>query len=57
MSKNKIVVLDKHIAYLGEMSGIKEGYELFLDEEFIEMVLRQHKEAYLYLTKKYGKGN
>jgi len=54
---NKVIVWDAHIAYLAEMSGVKDWSELFLDEEFMSMVMKQHKEAYAYLTKKYGKGD
>jgi hypothetical protein len=53
----KVVVLDKHIAYLGEMSNVKDWADLFCDEEFMAMVMKHHVEAYKYLTKKYGKGN
>ena len=53
----KVVVWDNHIKYLGEMSGVKDWAELFCDEEFMAMVIKQHKEAYSYLTKKYVKGD
>ncbi len=56
MYSPKVVVLDSHIAYLAEMSGVDEAYELFCDEEFIAIVLEHHRIAYRYLTKKYGKG-
>ncbi len=57
MYKNKVVVLDRHIAYLAEMSNVGNDWaELFLDEEFMAMVMNHHRQAYRYLTKKYGKG-
>ena len=54
----KVVVLDKHIAYLAEMSNVGNDWpDLFCDEEFMAMVMKHHQEAYRYLTKKYRKGN
>lgn len=58
MYSPKVVVLDKHIAYLAEMSNVGDNWpDLFCDEEFMAMVMNHHRQAYRYLTKKYGKGN
>jgi len=57
MYQNKVVVLDRHIAYLAEMSNVGNDWaDLFCDEEFMAMVMNHHRQAYRYLTKKYGKG-
>jgi hypothetical protein len=57
MYKNKVVVSDGHIAYLAEMSNVRNDWaDLFCDEEFMAMVMNHHRQAYRYLTKKYGKG-
>jgi len=51
----KPVVMDRHIANLGEQAGMGDEWpELFCDEEFMRMVQKHYNEMVKYIKTTYG---